>query len=131
MEPKQKGIFHVEFTNKKVSILLVDDNRVNQFLGKRILQNLGISVVDIAGDGISAFECVKNNFYDVLLTDVEMPGMNGYELSRAIRSYENEESHITIIALTLPKSSMIIRSVFDKCFKRISCKSCGLYGFVK
>lgn len=100
MEPKQKGIFHVVFTNKNVSILLVDDNRVNQFLGKRILQNLGISTVDIAGDGIIAFECVKNNFYDVLLTDIEMPGMNGYELSKAIRSYENDESHITIIALT-------------------------------
>lgn len=100
MEPKQKRQIQDKNTNKNISILLVDDNRVNQFLGKRILQNLGISNIEIAGDGITAFELIKNNNFDVLLTDVEMPGLNGYELSEAIRSYENNTKHITIIALT-------------------------------
>ncbi len=100
MKPIQKGLFHKEFTSRNVSILLVDDNKVNQFLGKRILQNLGILNVEIAGDGISAFECAKHTNFDIILTDVEMPGMNGYELSKAIRSFEDESKRITIIALT-------------------------------
>jgi CheY-like chemotaxis protein/HPt (histidine-containing phosphotransfer) domain-containing protein len=102
MEPHSgsKGIHPALFFTRPVSVLLVDDNRVNQFLGKRILQNLGISNVEIAGNGLEAFNMVISNNYDVLLTDVEMPGMTGHELSKAIRSYEGTGIKIIIIALT-------------------------------
>jgi CheY-like chemotaxis protein/HPt (histidine-containing phosphotransfer) domain-containing protein len=86
--------------HKSLSILLVDDNKVNQFLGKRILQNLGITNIVLAGNGNEALELVINGSYDILLTDVEMPGMNGYELSAAIREKEAGEKKIIIIALT-------------------------------
>lgn len=81
-------------------VLLVDDNKVNQFLGKRILSNLGIQSVDVASDGEEAFNKICNGQYDVILTDVEMPGMNGYELSRKIRGYEPASRRHVIIALT-------------------------------
>ncbi|HOS49528.1 MAG TPA: response regulator, partial [Bacteroidia bacterium] len=61
--------------NPSFSVLLVDDNRVNQFLGKRILQNLGIKNIELAGNGEDAFYMVQQRDFDVLLTDVEMPGM--------------------------------------------------------
>jgi CheY-like chemotaxis protein len=83
-----------------VSVLLVDDNKVNQFLGKKILKNLGITNVDVASDGISALQMLQRKKFSVLLTDVEMPGMNGYELTTAVRSLKDNNKDITIIALT-------------------------------
>lgn len=86
--------------NTELRVLLVDDNKVNQFLGRRILHNLGIQRIDIAGSGEEALIKARTNRFDVMLTDVEMPGMNGYELSHRIRTEENPGSHLTIIALT-------------------------------
>lgn len=83
-----------------LSVLLVDDNKVNQFLGKRILKQLGIAKVEVASDGIAAFELIQAKHFDVLLTDVEMPGMNGYELCEAIRKLPTPVSGVVIIALT-------------------------------
>ncbi len=83
-----------------MSILLVDDNKINQFLGKRILSNIGINDVEVAGDGLSALAMMQKRDYQVLLTDVEMPGMNGYELTTAVRNLGNGKNNITIIALT-------------------------------
>ena len=84
----------------ELRVLLVDDNKVNQFLGKRILNNLGITLIDVAGSGHEALQKISEKPFDVLLTDVEMPGMTGYELSKQIRSTETAESRLTIIALT-------------------------------
>lgn len=83
-----------------IYILLVDDNKVNQFLGKKILKNLGFINVEVASDGRSALEMLQNKNYNVLLTDVEMPGMSGYELTTAVRNLNHKTNAITIIALT-------------------------------
>ncbi|MBL7924668.1 MAG: response regulator [Bacteroidia bacterium] len=83
-----------------LKVLLVDDNKVNQFLGRRILNNLGVHSIEVAGSGQEALEKTKNHSFDVVLTDVEMPGMNGYELSRQLRAEENPGQRLTIIALT-------------------------------
>lgn len=100
-EISPSGTFGSKFMNPSFSVLLVDDNRVNQFLGKRILQNLGIKHIELAGNGEDAFYMVQQRAFDVLLTDVEMPGMDGYELCRAIRaSEETKNKKIIIIALT-------------------------------
>lgn len=87
-------------STSKLKVLLVDDNKVNQFLGKRILNSLGIDQVDLASSGTEALELLRNKTYHVLLTDVEMPGMNGYELSRQIRSETSISDGLTIIAVT-------------------------------
>jgi CheY-like chemotaxis protein len=87
------------FENPNIRILLVDDNRVNQFLGKRLLKNIGIENVDLCSNGIDALSKISELKYDVLLTDIEMPGMNGYELSKAVRAHEHSKE-LLIIALT-------------------------------
>ena len=91
-EISSSGTFGAKFMNPSFSVLLVDDNRVNQFLGKRILQNLGIQHIELAGNGEDAFYMVQQRDFDVLLTDVEMPGMDGYELSMAIRHSEKTKN---------------------------------------
>ncbi|MFM9007035.1 MAG: response regulator [Bacteroidota bacterium] len=67
-------------------ILLVDDNRVNLFLGKRILSSLGMPNVVLASSGKEALDLFISEPFDVVLTDVEMPGMNGYTLCSNIRA---------------------------------------------
>lgn len=85
---------------EKMRVLLVDDNKVNQFLGKRILNNLGIDQVELASGGEEALRLVSTHVYDVVLTDVEMPGMNGYTLSQHIRQLDNLTRRPIIVALT-------------------------------
>ena len=97
-----------------IKILLVDDNRVNQFLGKKILANLGISTVDVASSGEEALELLAGDHaYDVLLTDVEMPGMSGYDLCRKVRKMTGRISRMIIIALTANASEEDRRLAMD------------------
>ena len=70
-----------------LSILLVEDNPANQKLATYILQDRGHRV-EIAGDGQEALSLTEQRRYDVILMDVQMPGMNGLEAASAIRKRE-------------------------------------------
>jgi signal transduction histidine kinase/CheY-like chemotaxis protein len=86
--------------SKMVKILLAEDNEANQFLIKALTktQDWDITVVD---DGEKAVEQYKKDNYDLILMDVQMPVMNGYEATKIIREMENEKGIRTpIIALT-------------------------------
>ncbi len=89
------GQENIEFKNKK--ILLADDNKVNQLLLKTLLNKYSI-IVELADNGQDALELVKNNQFDLILTDIQMPQMDGLELTRLLR----DELHckIPIIAVT-------------------------------
>jgi signal transduction histidine kinase/CheY-like chemotaxis protein/HPt (histidine-containing phosphotransfer) domain-containing protein len=87
----------VELTG--VKILLVEDNKVNQFLAKKLLTRMGFEI-DIAGDGDTAIEKLHQKEFDLILMDVQMPGMTGYEVTEKIRMCDNPVSSIPIIALT-------------------------------
>ena len=89
---------HLEFKNH---ILLVEDNKVNQMYMKVLLKKFGLTF-DIAGDGKIAVELYKNNKYDLILMDENMPNMNGTEATEIIRNheYENNFRNTPIIALT-------------------------------
>ena len=80
-------------------ILVAEDNETNQ---KVILLQLGLLgyTADVAGDGREALECWQSGDYALLLTDLHMPEMDGYELSLAIRSFEADQRRMPIIALT-------------------------------
>ena len=83
----------------KLRILLAEDNPANQKLATYILQDRG-HTVDIAGDGQQAIAMTQQNRYDVILMDVQMPGMDGLEATAAIRAGETEGKRTPIIAMT-------------------------------
>ena len=80
-------------------VLLVEDNDINRLYAKSILQQWNCAV-DIAENGLVAIEKIKSKFYDVVLMDVQMPVMDGYEATRAIRLMDSHMRHAPIIALT-------------------------------
>ena len=80
-------------------ILLAEDNAVNQKVACRIMQKLGFRV-DVVADGRAAVEAWKTGRYDLILMDCQMPELDGYEATRAIRALESGNRHIPIVALT-------------------------------
>jgi PAS domain S-box-containing protein len=82
-----------------MKVLLVEDNDINRLYAKSILQQWNCAV-DIAENGLVAIEKIKYNLYDVILMDVQMPVMDGYEATRAIRLMESPMRQAPIVALT-------------------------------
>ncbi len=81
-------------------VLLVEDQQVNQILMRTILEKASC-VVDLAQNGIEAVDKVKRNHYDIVFMDCQMPEMDGFQATRAIRNYEEKTlTHVPIIALT-------------------------------
>jgi CheY-like chemotaxis protein len=82
------------------AILVVEDNAVNQLLVKKVLEKTGC-MIDIASNGLEAIACLKSKKYDVVLMDVQMPEMDGYEATEHIRTkFSAPLSQIPIIAMT-------------------------------
>jgi len=81
------------------TILVAEDNTDNQELMKAMLELLGYEI-DLANDGVEAFEKWKKNRYDLLILDIQMPNMNGYQVAIEIRKLEAGIRHLPILALT-------------------------------
>ena len=80
-------------------ILLAEDNMVNQQLALRLLEKLGYRA-DVAGNGIEALEALERQTYDLLLTDVQMPEMDGVEATRRIVERWAPDARPRIVAMT-------------------------------
>ncbi|KAI9848309.1 MAG: histidine kinase osmosensor [Sclerophora amabilis] len=91
----------VSDNTKSFDILLAEDNAVNQRLAVKILEKYNHAVT-VVGNGLEAFESIKKKRYDVVLMDVQMPVMGGFEATGRIREWEREKGlpRSPIIALT-------------------------------
>ena len=84
----------------RLNMLLVEDNRVNQLVARRLLERWGHTVV-VAATGVEAMAAHARQTFDVILMDVQMPEMNGFEATAAIRAIERASGdHTPIIAMT-------------------------------
>jgi len=88
---KMEGL---DLTN--VKILVVEDNKINQMITKKILNKMNL-FCDVVDNGEDAVEQVKEIAYDVVLMDIHMPGISGLEATKIIRTFDKE---LTIFALT-------------------------------
>ena len=86
---------------KSFNILLAEDNEVNQKVAMKILEKYN-HLVTVVGNGLEAFNAIKIQRFDVILMDVQMPIMGGFEATKEIRQYEKEAglTRTPIIALT-------------------------------
>jgi signal transduction histidine kinase len=96
---------------KELHVLLVDDNRISRQVGRDILVKLGYRVTT-AENGITGIETFNRECFDLVLMDLEMPDMDGFEAARIIRQRAGETGlRVPIIALT----AHVFEDVLGKC----------------
>jgi two-component system sensor histidine kinase/response regulator len=104
----------------KLQVLLAEDNEINQMVAENILTEVGFRVV-VANNGREAVAAFQSQAFDVILMDVHMPELDGYQVTEAIRLLEKETGkHIPIIALT----ANAIKGDKERCF------TAGMDGYV-
>ncbi|MBC7864354.1 MAG: PAS domain S-box protein, partial [Bacteroidia bacterium] len=102
---------------KNIKILVVEDIPINQLLMKTLLDDFGFER-DIAGNGKIAIEKLQSKAYDIVLMDLQMPEMNGFEATEYIRNKMN--SNIPIIALTADVTTVDLAK----------CKAVGMNDYI-
>lgn len=102
---------------KDISILLVEDNEMNTLLASAILQRTGAAITE-AANGMEAIDLLKKRAFDVVLMDLHLPVMNGFDTTRYIR--ESLKLEVPVIAIT----ANVINGEESKCLKA------GMNGFV-
>ncbi|MBK9513749.1 MAG: response regulator [Flavobacteriales bacterium] len=106
---------------RNVRILLAEDNEFNAMVAQDELADAIPGVqLDVAVNGRIAVEMVQANDYDVILMDVQMPEMNGYDATKAIRALAGDKSRIPIIAMT----ANVMKEEVER------CKEAGMNGYV-
>lgn len=98
-EPEEAPGSSVNMLNSQFSLLLAEDNRINQRVAAGYLKNFGYHV-DVADNGLQAVEMIKTKPYNLVFMDCQMPEMDGFEATAAIRQLPKDNSQVTIIALT-------------------------------
>jgi PAS domain S-box-containing protein len=102
----------VSFTIKDINVLVVEDNAINQLLIKKILSKWGWTL-EVAENGLVALKLMEHHNFDVVLMDIQLPEMNGYEATQIIRTkMPPPKCNIPIIAMT----ANVMASEEQKCY---------------
>ncbi|MDP4183135.1 MAG: ATP-binding protein, partial [Bacillota bacterium] len=113
IEDKKTQVNTVELPEKKLHILLAEDNEINQLVAIRMLDNKGWDVTTV-NNGRELIDIYKDGVYDVILMDIHMPEMDGLEATQRIRDMEKISGcHIPIIAVT----ALAMKSEEEKCLQ--------------
>ncbi|QOP41934.1 hybrid sensor histidine kinase/response regulator [Sulfurimonas marina] len=93
--------YNAESAKFNANVLVAEDNIINQKLIKRTLEDLGLTI-DIASNGLEAFQKRKDGNYDLIFMDIQMPFLDGMEATKEILEYEEvyNQPHVPILALT-------------------------------
>ena len=107
LKVKSESVLDLE----SIKVLLVEDNPINQLMAKKVLSGWNC-ITDTAENGKIAIEKLNNSDYDLILMDIQMPVMDGYEATKHIRKKMNStKNEVPIIAMTAHASSGEV----DKC----------------
>ncbi|PLY15184.1 MAG: two-component system response regulator [Sedimenticola sp.] len=98
------------FDPENIDVLIVDDSRMARNHIRRVLQNMGIERFTEAVDGIDALKQLSTRFFDLIITDYNMPKMDGKELIERIRSNTNQSS-IPILMVTSEENNNRLAAV--------------------
>lgn len=82
-----------------IKILVVEDNKINQMLVVKVLKNYGFTI-DVAENGLIALNKCEHQDFDIILMDLQMPEMDGYEATKKIRALSGNKKKVPIIAMT-------------------------------
>ncbi|HRL71173.1 MAG TPA: ATP-binding protein [Flavobacterium sp.] len=107
IEIKPKADDQAKLLNKK--ILLVEDNKINQMISKKMLERKGITCITI-DCGEEAIEAARNNKFDLILMDVHLPGMNGTVATQEIRLFDTVTPIIALTAISLDENRDMLLS---------------------
>lgn len=101
------------FDVHEVRVLLVDDSRLARNHIKRVLNNLGLLKITEACNGNEAIELLKENMFDLVVTDYNMPEVNGKELTQFIRN-DDKQSHIPILMVTSESNDTHLENILTE-----------------
>lgn len=110
MKTGSRQQYPITQNGKGVKILIVEDNPINQLLVIKVLENQGYDIT-VAGNGRIALEEFDKQSFDVILMDLQMPELDGYETTRIIRKMSGEKGEIPIVAMT----AHTIKGELEKC----------------
>ncbi len=103
VEPVEEPVANL---SEGIRILLVDDNVINQMVAENFLTKWGM-IVDVANDGFEALEKIQNKSYHMVLMDLQMPKMDGYEATKRIRGLKEDPYFKSVPIIALTASAMV------------------------
>ncbi|KDN54261.1 ATP-binding protein [Flavobacterium seoulense] len=117
---KDKSVLAPVDKDKKIKILLAEDNRINQILVQKVLSKFNMECIAVA-NGQQAIDAITHEDFDLILMDLMMPVMNGYEATSAIRNMRSHaKKNVPIVAL----SAVVTSSVTE------ACKAVGINKYI-
>jgi len=96
---------------EKLSVLVTDDCRLNRHVMKAMLDDMGGVESDFASSGPMALEKLRSGTYDLMVLDIQMPGMSGFDVIELYKARNSEEKVIPIIVVTGDATA----DVYEKC----------------